>query len=895
MTCRRVAIGTALDSHELLTKAITLVLVTCVFSENVRNPNIILPVSTQYTCNMSSAMRRLLVVLSVVATLVVGAIATTIQQQQPPPLYINVGGPNYTDINGNLWISDNSPRIYNTGKTFRTLKTIKNAIELQPVYQTERWTREASLQFDIAVDRGDYLVRLLFAEVYFTTVGKRILNVYIEDSLAWEGVDIVSQADGGAYTALTMDTKTTVHDGVLSIRLDKVLQNPKLNGIVVLPWFGVDGFVLVNADTNIDIDDNCTPCRDSSASLNLRANVFGSVSSVEFTLNGPGNYKHVQVENVAPFSAFGDVDGDYFGNEFGIPGIYTVTAVAYTEQNGQGLASTPYTSTFEIVPAEPFGITSFVLVNADTNQDMPGALDCKPFVCLGNKENLFNIRATTFGNVQSVMFSVSGPITNMQLEEETPFSLFGDTTGDYVGSQLLPGRYNVTAWAFRKSMARGESSTFSMVFEIAEETKPTPLLTSRPSQAPTPSPTPEPTPVPVTPQPTLRPTPQPTPLPTSRPSQAPTPRPNPDPTPGALTRDPTPGPTPQPTPLPTSRPSQAPTQLPTPSPTPNPVTPKPTPRPTPEPTPLPTSRPSQAPTPRPNPDPTPGALTREPTPGPTPQPTTLPTSRPSQAPTQLPTPSPTPNPVTPKPTPRPTPEPTPLPTSRPSQAPTPRPTPGPTPDPVTPQPTLRPTPTPTPLPTSRPSRTPTPRPTPQPTPVPPTNAPPTRMPPTKSPPTPAPPTAAPPTPIPPTNAPPTPQPGQNEFTWDTNCVVDTETYDYCGKLEFCSPSQVRFGYRQVPGGTCSSPGQSIRINNGKRYLLTLVNNVTNTVTNLHTHGLHISGDGNADDVTRYVEFNHQLHYVWDFRKGDHMGGTYWYHAHHHGETYNQVNKGALAC
>jgi FtsP/CotA-like multicopper oxidase with cupredoxin domain len=62
---------------------------------------------------------------------------------------------------------------------------------------------------------------------------------------------------------------------------------------------------------------------------------------------------------------------------------------------------------------------------------------------------------------------------------------------------------------------------------------------------------------------------------------------------------------------------------------------------------------------------------------------------------------------------------------------------------------------------------------------------------------------------------------------------------------------------------------------------------------LHTHGLHISGDGNADDVTRYVEFNHQLHYVWDLSKGNHMGGTYWYHAHHHGETYNQVNFGAL--
>jgi len=137
-----------------------------------------------------------------------------------------------------------------------------------------------------------------------------------------------------------------------------------------------------------------------------------------------------------------------------------------------------------------------------------------------------------------------------------------------------------------------------------------------------------------------------------------------------------------------------------------------------------------------------------------------------------------------------------------------------------------------------------------------------------------------------------PSAGQNNFLWDTNCDFNSEVYDYCGSLEFCSPSQGDFGYRQLPGGTCSSPGPSIRLNDGKRYLLTLVNNVENTVTNLHTHGLHVSGDGNADDVTRRVEFNNQLHYVWDLRKGN-QGGTYWYHAHHHGETYNQVNKGAL--
>lgn len=108
-------------------------------------------------------------------------------------------------------------------------------------------------------------------------------------------------------------------------------------------------------------------------------------------------------------------------------------------------------------------------------------------------------------------------------------------------------------------------------------------------------------------------------------------------------------------------------------------------------------------------------------------------------------------------------------------------------------------------------------------------------------------------------------------------MVNTEVYDFCGRLEFCSNSAPghKYGYRQLPEGTCSSPGPTIRIDNGKRYLLTLVNNVEGTVTNIHTHGLHISGDGNADDILHYVEFGNQLHYVWDLRSGNHQGGTHW--------------------
>ncbi len=64
------------------------------------------------------------------------------------------------------------------------------------------------------------------------------------------------------------------------------------------------------------------------------------------------------------------------------------------------------------------------------------------------------------------------------------------------------------------------------------------------------------------------------------------------------------------------------------------------------------------------------------------------------------------------------------------------------------------------------------------------------------------------------------------------------------------------------------------------------------VTNVHTHGVHISGETPADDVTRFFEGGFGGDYVYEI-PADHMGGTFWYHAHHHGSTFLQVSSGAF--
>jgi FtsP/CotA-like multicopper oxidase with cupredoxin domain len=58
-------------------------------------------------------------------------------------------------------------------------------------------------------------------------------------------------------------------------------------------------------------------------------------------------------------------------------------------------------------------------------------------------------------------------------------------------------------------------------------------------------------------------------------------------------------------------------------------------------------------------------------------------------------------------------------------------------------------------------------------------------------------------------------------------------------------------------------------------------------TNLHTHGLHISGDAPADDVATLIGPGESYEYTYTV-PCDHSGGTNWYHPHKHGSSALQV-------
>jgi len=148
-----------------------------------------------------------------------------------------------------------------------------------------------------------------------------------------------------------------------------------------------------------------------------------------------------------------------------------------------------------------------------------------------------------------------------------------------------------------------------------------------------------------------------------------------------------------------------------------------------------------------------------------------------------------------------------------------------------------------------------------------------------------------------------------QFNWEY--VTEANEPHWVGTMEIVEADLTVGGesihtrvYKQDTGGI-SIPGPTMNMTPGEKYVLKFRNRLPYepksaehnvfkdpNVSNLHTHGLHISGMSPGDDVTRSFEGGAGGDFVYDIPE-DHMGGTYWYHAHHHGSTYLQVSGGAF--
>lgn len=107
-------------------------------------------------------------------------------------------------------------------------------------------------------------------------------------------------------------------------------------------------------------------------------------------------------------------------------------------------------------------------MDADTNKDLDGAIDCSPInKCVGSTTK-FNIRADVFGDVDKLYFTVDGPVSETRTESTVPYAVFSDNgEGSYNGKELPPGNYTMMATA--RNADREFSAPYVKVFRVSPQ------------------------------------------------------------------------------------------------------------------------------------------------------------------------------------------------------------------------------------------------------------------------------------------------------------------------------------------------------------------------------------------------------------------------------------------
>ncbi len=137
---------------------------------------------------------------------------------------INSGGPSVT-FSGQTWGADNS---FSGGSAYTSGGAIA-ATTNDALYQTERF---GNFSYAVPLANGSYIVRLHFAEVYFTSNNQRTFNVSIEGQQVLSGYDI--HAKVGARTATTEQFNVNLTDGTININFSNVVNNAKVSAIEIL-------------------------------------------------------------------------------------------------------------------------------------------------------------------------------------------------------------------------------------------------------------------------------------------------------------------------------------------------------------------------------------------------------------------------------------------------------------------------------------------------------------------------------------------------------------------------------------------------------------------------------------------------------------------------------------
>ena len=376
------------------------------------------------------------------------------QPNLPPtaqePIYINCGGPNFDD-GVNTWLADKSyvetgtvysitSNILNTnggnyvhegeiwetdkgyvktGTVYSTGANISNT-DKPALYKTERY---GAMIYSIPLKKGFYVVTLHFAEIYSGAfrIGARFFDVLVQGNQVLDDFDIFKEAGAGNKAYIRSVPNVLVDGGILTIEFVKVQQSPKISAVEIRP-------VAVSTTTTTTA---------TLAPVNPTTNTTTTPSQVNPTTT-------TKATTTTTTSTTTQAS------------VYPTTTTTATETSTTTEKVTT-TAAQVSTPSSSYGITRFVLVDADTDLDIDGGFNCKPAACIGTTTS-FNIRAETFGEVGSVRLLSGKRSPPSRIESVEPYAVFGDNARDYLGHPLPAGDYTIEAQAFPLPNAQGTPS-----------------------------------------------------------------------------------------------------------------------------------------------------------------------------------------------------------------------------------------------------------------------------------------------------------------------------------------------------------------------------------------------------------------------------------------------------
>jgi hypothetical protein len=219
---------------------------------------------------------------------------------------------------------------------------------------------------------------------------------------------------------------------------------------------------LVNARTSADLqtikDGDVLNLRTlPTRRVNVRADADPeTVGSVVFTLRIDNDTELRQVENLLPYSLFGNVGLTAAYNPYLLrEGTYQLTVTPYAGSHGEGAPGETTTVHFTVVN-EP-GVARLLLVDVNSDRILTEIRDgdlINPQVLGITPVSNLNIQAVTDpGRVEKVEFDFAGK-ANYFTDGRRPYELFGNRGSAASGWKPVPGTYTVKATPFYKEKGK---------------------------------------------------------------------------------------------------------------------------------------------------------------------------------------------------------------------------------------------------------------------------------------------------------------------------------------------------------------------------------------------------------------------------------------------------------